>query len=158
MNAYDACSGQRAQSSPHGSLASRLAHTFVEEIVKRASHGIDLHTGGAHRMNLPHIRGNLDDPETERLARAFGTPVAINANLRDGSLRQLAAEMGFPMLLYEAGEALRFDRLSIRAGLRGRVRARRMERRLFIGKLGVRHVAVDLVGAHLQEASARPRK
>ena len=49
----------------------------------------------------------------------FGTPVVVGSSIRDGSLRQCAAERGFPMLVYEAGEALRFDELSIRAGLRG---------------------------------------
>jgi predicted deacylase len=53
------------------------------------------------------------------LARAFGAPVIVNANVRDGSLRDCARELGLPMLIYEAGEALRFDELSIRAGLRG---------------------------------------
>ncbi len=105
--------------SQHGSLAARLAYTFREEIVKRADYGIDLHTGAAHRTNHPHIRANLDDEETERLALAFGTPVIINANLRDGSLRQYAADQGVPMLLYEAGEALRFNELAINAGVKG---------------------------------------
>lgn len=105
--------------SARGSLAARIAHVFASEIVARASHGIDLHTGGNHRTNLPHIRANLDHGDTERLARSFGAPVIINANLRDGSLRQYALEKGLTMLLYEAGEALRFDPLSIAAGLRG---------------------------------------
>jgi predicted deacylase len=105
--------------SRHGSLASRVARIFAEEVVNKATHGIDLHTGANHRSNLPHIRAHLDDPECNRLARAFGAPVVINANLRDGSLRQYAMERGLPMLLYEAGEGLRFDNLSIRAGVRG---------------------------------------
>lgn len=105
--------------SEHGSLTARLAHTFTEEILDRSDFGIDLHTGGLHRFNHPHIRANLDDPETDRLAQAFGTPVVINANLRDGSLRQMASEKGIPILLYEAGEALRFDQLAIQAGVRG---------------------------------------
>ena len=50
---------------------------------------------------------------------AFGVPVLLNANLRDGSLRQAASESGTRILLYEAGEALRFDELSIRAGIKG---------------------------------------
>ena len=105
--------------SPDGSLAARLAHLFVEKIVRHCTHGIDLHTGAAHRSNLPQIRADLDDPETVRLARAFGTPVLINSALRDGSLREFASGLGIPMLLYEAGEGLRFDELSIRAGVRG---------------------------------------
>ena len=46
-------------------------------------------------------------------------PVLINAPVRDGSLRGCAAERDVPTLLYEAGEALRFDEVSIRAGIRG---------------------------------------
>lgn len=111
--------------SEHGSLASRVARLFMEQIVERCTHGIDLHTGALHRSNLPHIRAYLDDAETSRLAEAFGTAVMINSNLRDGSLRQAAVEMGVPMLLYEAGEALRFDEISISAGVKGVVNVMR---------------------------------
>ncbi len=105
--------------SAQGSLAARVAHLLIDEIVRHCTHGIDLHTGAIHRTNLPQIRANLDDPETERLARAFGVPVLINATVRDGSLREAAAELGIPMLLYEAGEGLRFDEVCIRAGQLG---------------------------------------
>lgn len=108
--------------SPRGSLASRLAHVFISEIVSNATHGIDLHTAAVHRSNLPQIRACLDDPETDRLARAFGVPVILNANLRDGSLRQAVLDKGVPMLLYEGGEALRFDEDTIQAGARGVLR------------------------------------
>jgi predicted deacylase len=91
----------------------------MQEIVSQSTHGIDLHTGAIHRDNLPQIRANMDDEETEKLALAFDTPVIISSNLRDGSLRESAAEYGIPMLLYEAGEALRFDEVSIRAGVKG---------------------------------------
>jgi len=105
--------------SERGSIASRLAHLFMNEIVCQSTHGIDLHTGAIHRSNLPQIRANLEDEETDKLARAFNVPVIISSNLRDGSLREAAAEHGIPMLLYEAGEALRFDEVSIRAGVKG---------------------------------------
>ena len=97
----------------------------MHEIVDKADFGIDLHTGAINRANLPQIRGNLDDEATLQLARAFGAPVIVNSNVRDGSLRQCAADQGMPMLIYEAGEALRFDELSIRAGLRGTLNAMR---------------------------------
>ena len=105
--------------SDKGSLAARLAHLFMTEIVDNCTHGIDLHTGAIHRSNLPQIRANLDDEETARLAIDFGVPVLLNSNLRDGSLREAAAQHGIPMLLYEAGEALRFDEVAIRAGVKG---------------------------------------
>jgi predicted deacylase len=61
----------------------------------------------------------VDNAETEKLAYAFGAPVILNADLRDGSLRQAVEEKGIPVLLYEAGEALRFDEFAVRAGLKG---------------------------------------
>lgn len=108
-----------------GSLAARVAHQFMSEIVEQSTHGIDLHTGAIHRSNLPQIRANIDDPETADLAHVFGVPVILNADLRDHSLREAASEYGIPMLLYEAGEALRFDEVSIRAGLKGVVNVMR---------------------------------
>ncbi|MDH5393647.1 MAG: succinylglutamate desuccinylase/aspartoacylase family protein [Gammaproteobacteria bacterium] len=111
--------------SEKGSIAARLANLFMQQIVCQSTHGIDLHTGAIHRSNLPQIRANLDDQETDTLARAFNVPVIISSNIRDGSLRESAAEYGIPMLLYEAGEALRFDEVSIRAGVDGIVNVMR---------------------------------
>lgn len=105
--------------SPRGSIAARLADKFLTEIVSRSDYGIDLHTGAIDRSNLPQIRANLDDERTRELARVFGVPVIINADVREGSLRGCASERGLPVLTYEAGEALRFDEVSIRAGVRG---------------------------------------
>ncbi|EDY86258.1 succinylglutamate desuccinylase/aspartoacylase [gamma proteobacterium HTCC5015] len=105
--------------SPKGSLSGRVAHSFLNEIIDLCTHGIDLHTGARHRSNLPQIRANLSDEETLNLARAFGVPVLLDAKLRDGSLRAAAVERNVPILLYEAGEALRFDEVCIRAGYRG---------------------------------------
>ncbi|MCW8128130.1 succinylglutamate desuccinylase/aspartoacylase family protein [Microbulbifer halophilus] len=105
--------------SAKGSLAARMAHVFQTEILSKCEYGIDLHTGAIHRSNLPQIRANLDDDETLSMAGAFGVPVLLNATLRDGSLRAAAADLGVRILLYEAGEALRFDEFCIRAGVRG---------------------------------------
>ncbi len=105
--------------SPKGSLAGIVAHKFLNEIVKHCQYGIDLHTGAIHRSNLPQIRANLKDSETADMAEAFGVPVMLNSNLRDGSLREAASTSGVKILLYEAGQALRLDELSIRAGVRG---------------------------------------
>lgn len=102
-----------------GSLAGRIAHLMMTEVVQRSEVGIDLHTGSDHRSNLPQIRADLDDPRTRRLAEAFAPPVMIHARTRDGSLRHAAREHGASVLLYEAGEAWRFDDWAIEAGVLG---------------------------------------
>lgn len=108
-----------------GSIAARLAHLVATEIVANSDYGIDLHTGARDRTNLPQIRADLAEPVTKRIAEAFGAPILIDASVREGSLREHASSNGVPTLLYEAGEALRFDELSINAGVRGVVRVMR---------------------------------
>lgn len=105
--------------SARGSLAGRIANLMMTEIVQRCSVGIDLHTGSDHRTNYPQIRADLDDPGTMNLAAVFGAPVTIHSRTRDGSLREAGTEAGATVLLYEGGEALRFDRHAINAGVRG---------------------------------------
>ena len=108
--------------SESGSLASQLANLFMREIVARSTHGIDLHTAAVHRVNLPQIRANLLDETTYRCAEAFGAPLMIHAKTISGSLRHAATKKGIPVLLYEAGEALRFDPLAIEVGIKGIMR------------------------------------
>lgn len=108
--------------SAKGSLASQLAHCFLENVIKRADLGIDLHTAAVHRYNLPQVRIAEGDAQLMELAMAFGAPVIVESPLRDGSMRALAGKLGVPMLLLEAGEALRFDRLSMDVGTQGILR------------------------------------
>jgi predicted deacylase len=105
--------------SQTGSLAARIANLFMTEIVSRCDVGIDLHTGSDHRTNLPQIRADLDDPETRKLAEAFGAPLMLHSRIRDGSLRGAATGRGATVLLFEGGEALRFDDDALTAGVEG---------------------------------------
>ena len=108
--------------SKRGSSASQLAHLFMTEVVERCELGLDLHTGSGGRTNLPQVRCDLDQPETLRLACEFGAPVLLHSRLRDGSLRAAARELGKTVLVYEAGEANRFDLEAIEVGVEGTLR------------------------------------
>jgi len=105
--------------SKKGSLASRIAKIFFDEVVSKCNFGIDLHTASIHKSNLPQIRTNLNDEFTYNLAKCFEAPVVLHSELREGSLREEAQNKNIPVLLYEAGEALRFDESSIRIGVKG---------------------------------------
>jgi predicted deacylase len=128
----------------NGSLASQLAYKFMQEIALKADFGIDLHTGAFHRNNYPQIRTNIDDERTLELSKIFGAPVIVNSNLRDGSLRA-ALQTKIPMILFEGGEALRFDEESIAIGLNGilnvmsaigmiKLRSRKQSQRIFVAR------------------------
>ena len=110
---------------PSGSLGARLAHIFLNEVVLRCDFGIDLHSAAIHRINLPQVRVSPGDPVTNEMALAFGAPIVLTSPLRDGSLRAVAASRGTSVLLYEAGEGLRFDEMAVRAGLAGILRVMR---------------------------------
>ena len=106
--------------SETGSMASRLANVLMTQIIPHCTHIIDLHSGAVYRENLPQIRAKLtDEPVNEAMARAFGVPVILDSSLLDDSFRAAASQMGIPMIIYESGEALRFNEVAIRAGVRG---------------------------------------
>ena len=133
---------------PTGSLGSRLAHIFLQEVVLRCDFGVDLHSAAIHRTNLPQIRVSPDDPATLEMAQAFGAPVILTSPLRDGSLRGEAAARGTPVLLYEAGEGLRFDELAVRAGVAGILRVMRAK-----GMLPAKGIAAPKAAPHLCKSS-----
>lgn len=108
--------------SAQGSLASRLADMFLTSIVARCEVGIDLHSAAIHRKNLPQIRISPDNEKMSELGEVFGAPVILESPLREGSLRAAAREVDTDVLLFEAGEGLRFDEMFIRAGVTGILR------------------------------------
>lgn len=107
---------------PTGSMASRLAHIFMQEVVLRSDVGIDLHSAAVHRTNLPQIRLTPGNEKLRELGEAFGAPVMMPSKLREGSLRMAAEEAGVDVLLYEGGEGLRLDELAARSGVSGILR------------------------------------
>ncbi|MFT5685978.1 MAG: putative deacylase [Myxococcota bacterium] len=108
--------------SASGSLARRIAHLLMTEVITHCSLGFDLHTGSDGRTNLPQIRADLTDPETERFARAFGCEIMLSSKSVEGTLRFSAAKAGVRTLLFEGGEARRFSRDAIETGTRGVLR------------------------------------
>lgn len=108
-----------------GSLASRLAHHFMANIVERCDLGIDLHSAAIHRINYPQIRVSPKSPRARELAEIFGAPVIMESPVREGSLRGAAEDVGTEILLYEAGEGLRFDDFAVRVGHAGILRVLR---------------------------------
>lgn len=105
-----------------GSLASRIAYLFMKEIFPHVDYGLDFHTGGGNRTNYPQTRCLVEKESHFELAQAFGAPFMINSKLRDKSLRKQATLKGKPIIVYEAGEAQRFDEFAIREGIAGTLR------------------------------------
>lgn len=105
--------------SSQGSHAARLANLFCTEIFSLADYCIDLQTGWLNHTNLPQVFASESSEQETSLARAFGAPVISEISAQKGSLRQHANKIGVPYLVYEAGEAMRFDKAAIRIGLKG---------------------------------------
>lgn len=121
-----------------GSLASQLAYRFLNDVVKECDFGIDLHSAAVHRVNLPQIRVSVNDPKAKEMADVFGAPVIIESPLREGSLRHAAGKAGVSMLLYEAGEGLRFDEYAVRVGVKGTLRVLKHLRMIPARSVGTR--------------------
>jgi predicted deacylase len=111
--------------SETGSHAARLAHIFCEQILKKADYCIDLQTAELNFTNLPQVFVNSDNGQAKELAQHFGVPVISEVVVAEGSLREVTSDLGIPLLVYEAGEAMRFDEDAIKVGVRGIVNVMR---------------------------------
>lgn len=102
-----------------GSLASRIAYHYTQEILPQIDFGLDLHTGGGQRHNFPQMRYTEGDEMSLKLAMLFNAPFAFASNLISGSFRKAAHKLGKPIAVYEAGESMRFDESAIEIGIKG---------------------------------------
>lgn len=105
--------------SSNGSLASRVAHRLMHEIVPDVDLVIDFHTGGASRFNAAQVRIVKNQPELEDLARIFGAPFVLYSNHIAKSFRSACFHLGKPILLYEGGKSFYVDNTISKVGVEG---------------------------------------
>jgi len=108
--------------SQSGSLGSRIAFDMMNEVLPQIDYGVDFHTGGAKINNFPQVRCVFNDNKNLELAKLFGSPFILNAPYREKSFRAEAAKKGKTILVYEAGESMRFNKLAIKEGVNGCLR------------------------------------
>ncbi len=102
-----------------GTSSARIAHAIFESLIAPADALVDLHTAPMTRTNVSHVRTNLDDGPSTRLARSFGTQMILHSKGAKGTLRRAAAENGTPSILFEGGTSHRFEPEVVRIGVRG---------------------------------------
>ena len=102
-----------------GSLANQIAYILMHEIIPFIDIGVDFHTGGSRISNYPQIRCVIENARNLELAHYFAPPFILNSNLIDKSFRKEAFKAGKTILVYEGGESLRLDELSIQEGMEG---------------------------------------
>lgn len=105
--------------SAKGSLASRVAHFVMNEIVPHADFIMDFHTGGADRFNAAQIRIVKDDPKLTELAHAFGAPFIYYSENLNKSFRNACNKIGVPMLLFEGGKSFNIHPNITNTGVNG---------------------------------------
>lgn len=105
--------------SASGSLASRVAHQLMTEIVPHADLVIDFHTGGARRFNAPQIRIVEDHPQLLELALVFGAPFILYSKNLNKSFRNACFKLNLPILLFEGGKSFFIDKNVTNHGVNG---------------------------------------
>ncbi|MBK7948369.1 MAG: succinylglutamate desuccinylase/aspartoacylase family protein [Deltaproteobacteria bacterium] len=104
--------------NPRGSLASRVAYSFFESVIRHCDYLVDLHTGSFHRTNLPQLRADLSDPRILAMTKGFGAIAVLHSNDRDRSLRSAAKRAGIAAVTIEAGEPMRLQPEEVEQGVR----------------------------------------
>ncbi|CZP46397.1 TPA: succinylglutamate desuccinylase/aspartoacylase family protein [Legionella pneumophila] len=102
-----------------GTYGERIAHIFTKEILTKADYCIELQSGAINHDILPQIYCNIADAQCKTLARHFAAPVITNTPVKSNSLRKTTEKLNIPLLIYQAGEALRFNESAINVGLNG---------------------------------------
>ncbi|MHC4606735.1 MAG: succinylglutamate desuccinylase/aspartoacylase family protein [Planctomycetota bacterium] len=110
---------RRFPGSRRGSVASVVAAALFRKIVKGCDFGIDLHTAARGKASFPHVRADMSIPAVRRIARAFGAEVVVDMGGDRGMLRREATGRGIPVISYEAGEPLKFQRHLVDRGVAG---------------------------------------
>lgn len=105
--------------NPRGSAASRIAHSFFNEIVLHCDALIDIHTGSLERRNLPQLRANLRNPDVLTLTQGFGSTVILHSSPGKGTLRYAATLAGVPTVTLEAGGPLELELNEVKLGTKG---------------------------------------
>lgn len=105
--------------NPTGSSASRIAHSFFNDVVRHCDALVDLHTGSFHRTNLLQLRADLRDSAILELTHGFGSTVVLQSEGAPGTLRRAATEKGIPAVTLEAGAPLRLDEEGVQQGVTG---------------------------------------
>ncbi len=105
--------------SDRGSMGSRLANMYTQEIISKCDYAIDFHTAAVGKMNYPQVRANLDDVNLYEFAKSFQAPIMIHSKEIQGSLRETAARKNCRMIVFEGGEVNRFDPFSIQVAIEG---------------------------------------
>ena len=102
-----------------GTYGERIAHLFTHEILKQADYCIELQTGGLNHNILPQVYCNFENKTAKNLAKAFKAPVVTNVTIKGNPFRQVTEELQIPLIVYQAGEAMRFDENAIQLGIEG---------------------------------------
>ena len=105
--------------SANGSLASRVAHRLMTEIIPDVDLIVDFHTGGASRFNAAQIRIVKDNPQLDALASIFGAPFTLYSNNIGKSFRNACQQLGKPILLFEGGKSFFVDDAISKIGIKG---------------------------------------
>ncbi len=102
-----------------GSLASRVAHKLMTEIVPHADLIMDFHTGGADRFNAAQIRIIKNEIILDELAQTFGAPFVLYSKNINKSFRNTCYKLGIPILLFEGGKSFHIDSTITNTGVNG---------------------------------------
>ncbi|UZO82137.1 succinylglutamate desuccinylase/aspartoacylase family protein [Aquimarina sp. ERC-38] len=108
--------------SKNGSLASRFAYQFTNEILPHADYCLDFHTGGGSRFNAPQIRVASDNKTGLELATVFKAPFTLLSKNLEGSYRATCAKKNIPILLFEGGKSQNNNKEVAIEGLHGVIR------------------------------------
>jgi len=100
---------RKAPGSDRGSPSSVYIYRLIDRVISKFDYLIDLHTTGKGKQNCWHIRANMENSTTERLARLQNPEVIIHSEADDHTLRGYCMSIGIKALTLELKDPMIFQ-------------------------------------------------
>lgn len=118
---------RQAPGSENGTPSRVFIHRLIERVISKFHYLIDLHTTGRGKENCWHIRADMTDPATARLAQLQNPEVIIHSEAGGETLRGYCSSIGIKSLTLELKDPMVFQREVVQDAV-----------------VGIRNVLIDL--------------
>lgn len=102
-----------------GKYGERIAHVLTTELIQKADYCLEIDTGSLNHCILPQVYCHFKNKKAKELAKVFQVPVITNLSPKANKLHQTLENLNITHIIYQAGEAMRFDEHAIRVGIEG---------------------------------------
>lgn len=100
---------RQAPGNENGTPSSVYIFRLIDRVIRHFDYLIDLHTTGSGKQNCFHVRADMNEPVTARLARLQNAEIILHSEADTASLRGYCSSIGIRSLTQELRDPMLFQ-------------------------------------------------